>query len=70
MASQTQLAADLTALKDQAAKAKAEILAKITELEDLIAAGGGTSAEVDAAFASLKAEVQGIDDLNPDAPAA
>ncbi len=51
----------------QAAKAKAEIIAKVAALEEAIANAGNTTAEVDAALAALKGEVQGLDDLNPDA---
>lgn len=68
MTTLAQLAEDLTAVKDQAAKAKAEIIAKIAALEEAIANGGGTTPEVDAALAALKAEVQGIDDVVPDSP--
>lgn len=68
MATMQELTSELTALKDQTLKAKAEILAKVAELEAIIAAGGGTTPDVDAALAALKAEIQGIDDLNVDAP--
>jgi len=67
---QTQLAQALKDLKAQADKAKAEIVAKVQSLEDAINAGGATTPEVDAALADLKGSVQGLDDLNPDAPAA
>jgi hypothetical protein len=63
---QTQLAADLVALKAQGEKAKAEIIAKVAALEAAIAAGGVVSPEVEAALADLRGTVQGIDDLNPD----
>lgn len=64
---QTQLAADLSALKDQTEKAKGEVLAKIATLESAIAAAGNTTPEVDAALAALKSSVQGVDDIVPDA---
>lgn len=64
---QTQLAADLSALKDQTEKAKGEVLAKIAALESAIAAAGNTTPEVDAALAALKSSVQGVDDIVPDA---
>lgn len=68
MASQKELAEQLKALTAQTEKAKAEIIAKVTSLEEAIANAGNTSPEVDAALAELKAAVQGVDDLNPDAP--
>jgi hypothetical protein len=66
---QAELAQALTDAKDQAAKAKAEIVAKVAALEDAINNSGNTTPEVDAALAALKGEVQGLDDLNPDTPA-
>lgn len=68
MSDQTQLAADLQALTAQTEKAKAEIIAKVAELEAAITNAGNTTPEVDAALAGLKAAVQGVDDLNADAP--
>ena len=65
--SQSQLAAELTAIKDQNEKARTEILAKIAALEEALANAGNTTPEVDAALADLKASVQTDDDLNPDA---
>ena len=67
MATQAELAASLVALKDQTDKAKAEIVAKVAALEAAILAGSATTPEVDLALADLKASVQGVDDLNPDA---
>ena len=64
---QEELAAELTAVKDQAAKAKAEIVAKIATLEQAIIDSANTSPAVNDALAALKAEVQSVDDLNPDA---
>lgn len=66
---QTELAQALTDLAAQSDKAKAEIVAKIDELEAAIANAGSTTPEVDAALAALKNSVQGLDDLNVDAPA-
>jgi septation ring formation regulator EzrA len=63
---QTQLAAELVALKTQNDKARAEVLAKLATLEAAIAAAGNTTAEVDAALADLKASVQTDDDIVPD----
>jgi ABC-type transporter Mla subunit MlaD len=68
MATQAEHAADLVALKNQADKAKAEIIAKVAALEAAIANGSGTTPEVDAAMADLKGSIQGVDDLNQDAP--
>lgn len=61
----TELAQALSDAAAQAAKSKAEIIAKVQALEDAIAAGA-TTPEVDAALAALKGEVQGLDDLNAD----
>lgn len=68
MANQAQLAQELRDLKAQTEKAKAEIIAKVAALEAAIGDAGNTTAEVDEALADLKASVQGVDDLNPDAP--
>jgi len=73
MATQDQLAADLTAISTQVAKIGEEsksTLAKVAELEAQLAAAGGTTPAVDAALAALKAQVQVVDDLVADAPAA
>lgn len=67
MATQAELAQQLTDLGTQIDKVFGEITAEIQKLEDAIAAAGGTTPEVDAALASLKAKVQTLDDLNPDA---
>ncbi len=73
MASNSELAADLKAVQDQVDKVGAETtatLAKVGELEALLAnQPGGTSPEVDAAMAALKASVKVVDDLVAD-PAA
>lgn len=64
---QTELKEALDALTAQTDKVRAEVLAAIAALEAAVAAGN-TSPEVDAALASLRAAVQGVDDINPDAP--
>ena len=66
--SQTELAGQLNQLKDQADKARAEIVAKIADLEAALANGGPVTAEVQAAFDALKSSVQTVDDIVPDAP--
>jgi hypothetical protein len=62
-----ELAQALSDLAAQTDKAKAEVVAKVAELEAAIVAAGQTDAAVDAALEALKASVQGVDDLNPDA---
>lgn len=52
--------------KVQLAKAAGEITAKIEALEAQLANAGGTTPEVDAAVADLKAVAQQLDDINPD----
>lgn len=66
MANQQQHAAELRALKEQNDKARAEVLAKIADLEAAIIAAGNTTPEVDTALADLKASVQTDDDIVPD----
>lgn len=70
MANQDELAAELTALKEQADKANAELVQKIADLEAAIVAAGNTTPAVDAALAALKTSVQSVDDIVPDAPPA
>ncbi len=72
MATQAELAADLQAVTDQVTKIGTETTAtlqKVTDLEAALAAGGGTTPEVDAAMAALKAQVKVVDDLVADATA-
>ncbi len=72
MATQAELAADLQAVTDQVTKIGAETTAtlqKVTELEAAIEAGGGTTPEVDAALAALKAQVKVVDDMVADVTA-
>ena len=65
---QSVFAEQLIALKDQLAKAKTEILAKLTALGDALEAADDVAPEVLAAFDELKAAVQAQDDIVPDAP--
>lgn len=70
MATMEQLTADLEAVTEQVAKIGTETaitLQKVIELEDALAAAGGTTPEVDAAMIALKAQVQIVDELVPDA---
>lgn len=64
----TELATQLTAIKEQADKAKAEVIAAVAALDAALQAAGGTTPAVDAAVAALKTSVQSLDDLNPDSP--
>jgi hypothetical protein len=66
MVTQTQLAAQLTALATQAEKAKAEVTAKLAALQTALDNAGSTTPEVDAALAALTAAVQATDDIVPD----
>jgi chromosome segregation ATPase len=65
---QSELAAQLTELQTQTEKAKAEIIAKIADLETALSAADDVTPEVQAAFDALKASVQGVDDIVADAP--
>lgn len=73
MSTQAQLAADLNTVTQQIAKIGNETgktLQQVTDLQALLAAGGNTTPEVDAALAALKAQAQLTDDMVPDAPPA
>lgn len=70
MATQTQEAEMLRAMKDQFMKAKGEIVGKIEALSDAVDTAGGTTPEVDAAMADLQSVAQQLDDIVPDAPTA
>lgn len=70
MTTQAELAAGLTSITNQISKVQAEssaTLDRVTELESAIANSGGVAPEVETAFAALKAQVQTLDDLIPDA---
>lgn len=69
MATQAEHAQQLRDLKAQNDKARAEQQAALQKLQEALDAAGGTTAEVDAAMADLRASIQADDDLNPDAPA-
>jgi hypothetical protein len=66
MASNAELQQSLTDLGNQLDKAKGEIVQKIADLEAAVAAGGGSTPEVDAALEALKGKVQALDDLHAD----
>lgn len=66
MATQQQVADQLTALSTQLDKALAEIQAEIEKLTDAVEAAGSSTPEVDAALEALKTKVQALDDLNAD----
>lgn len=67
MATQAELAAQLTSIGDELDKAQAEIVAAIQALKDALAAAGSTTPEVDAAVTRLEGSAKALDDLNPDA---
>lgn len=68
MATQAEHAQQLRDLKAQNDKARTEQQAALQKLQEALDAAGGTTAEVDAAMADLRASIQADDDLNPDAP--
>mgnify|MGYP003555117131 CR=1 FL=1 len=65
---QTELAAELEAVKIQSQKTNAEINRKLVELQTAIEAQGNVSPEVEAKLAELKAVTQANDDLIVDEP--
>lgn len=71
MATQAELVVEVNALKDQVTKIGTETSTLLTKINDLLAiiAAGPVSTELQAAVDSLKAQVQVVDDLVPDAPA-
>jgi hypothetical protein len=72
MATQDELAADLDRVTQAVVKIGTETsttLQKVADLEAALVNGGMTSPAVDAALAALKAQVQVVDDLIPDAVA-
>ena len=67
---QQELAVELGTVKTQVAKIGVEsatTVQRVTTLEAALAAGGNVTPEVQAAFDALKAQVQVVDDLVPDA---
>jgi hypothetical protein len=67
MAKVNELAAQLTVVKEQVTKAKNEVIKRIADLEAALA-NVDLPPDAEAALTALKAEVQAVDDLNPDAP--
>jgi seryl-tRNA synthetase len=70
MATQAELAEQIRQSTVQTRKGIDEVLGKIKALEDVIAAGGSVSPELEAAVAELKTASQALDDIVPDAPPA
>ena len=71
MTTQLELAAQLNAISVQLGKVGAEssaTLQKVADLEVALANAGNVSPELQAAFDAVKAQVQLVDDLVPDAP--
>lgn len=67
MATQAETLQELLDLKAQVDKANTEIVTKIAALEAAIVSASNTTPEVDAALAALKASIQVVDDIVPDA---
>lgn len=67
MATQGEHAQALRDLKAQNDKAAAEQADALRRLQEALDNAGGTTPEVDAAMADLRASIQAEDDLNPDA---
>lgn len=71
MATNAELVQGMSDLGAQVQKIGAETsttLQKVSDLEAAIAGAGGVDPSVQAAFEALKAQVQVVDDLIPDAP--
>lgn len=71
MASQAELAAQVTAATEKLTKIGVEtstLITKVSDLEAIIAAGGDVSPELQAAVDALVAQAKVVDDLVPDAP--
>ena len=69
MATQAELATDLTALNDQVTKIGTEtegLKTAVAALEAALAAAGSVTPELQAAVDNLKAKVQSVDDLVAD----
>lgn len=67
---QAELTAKVTEISDTLAKVKGEtttLIAKVDELNAVIAAGGPVSSELQAAVDALAAQAKAVDDLVPDA---
>lgn len=67
MTTQAELATQIEELTAQNEKARAEVLAKIAELQAALDAAGTVDQAVLDAFGALKASVQADDDIVPDA---
>ncbi|MBP8100964.1 MAG: hypothetical protein KAY54_03685 [Burkholderiaceae bacterium] len=67
MTTQAELALQIAALTEQNEKARAEVLAKIADMQAALDAAGAVDPAVLTAFDSLKASVQADDDIVPDA---
>jgi seryl-tRNA synthetase len=65
---QAELAAELTRIKEQNEKARAEQQAALQALRDALANAGNTTPEVDEALTALASSIQAEDDENPDTP--
>lgn len=71
MATQEELAADIANVTAQVTKIGTEtstLLQKVTDLQTIIDSQGGVSPQLQAAVDALKAQVQVVDNLVPDAP--
>ncbi len=67
MTTRAELALQIAALTEQNEKARAEVLAKIADMQAALDAAGAVDPAVLTAFDSLKASVQADDDIVPDA---
>lgn len=68
MTTQAEFAVQIAALTEQNEKARAEVLAKIADLQAALDAAAAVDPAVLSAFDALKASVQADDDIVPDAP--
>jgi uncharacterized protein YoxC len=71
MSTQAELAATLVAIGEQIVKIGTEtdsLIQKVDDLEAALVAAGGTTPEVDAALAAVKAQLQIVDEKVQDAP--
>ena len=67
MTTQAELALQIAALTEQNERARAEVLAKIADMQAAIDAAANVDPAVLAAFDALRASVQADDDIVPDA---